>query len=48
MITQEDWKERSEFYSSVGQAISMWASMEDLLVEIAALLLDTSEEKAGC
>jgi hypothetical protein len=47
MITQEDWEERSEFYRSVGQAISMWASMEDLLVEIAALLLDTSEEKAG-
>jgi hypothetical protein len=44
---QWDRKKRSGFYSSVGQAISVWAAMETNLVEIAALLLGTSEEKAG-
>ena len=43
----ELWQEQSDFYRSVGQAISLWASMETNLVRIAAVLLDSSEEKAG-
>jgi hypothetical protein len=35
------------FYISVGQGITHWASMEGRLVQIAARLLKTSEEKAG-
>jgi hypothetical protein len=41
------WPERHDFYSSVGQAISLWASMETKLVYIASYLLGTSEHKAG-
>lgn len=40
-------KERTIFYAGVGQAISFWASMEGVLVEIAAKLLGTSERKTG-
>jgi len=39
--------ERSIFYSSVGQGISFWALMEGVLVQIAAKLLGTSEQKTG-
>src|SRR4051794_5257561 len=35
------------FYATVGQGISFWASMEGTLVQIAAKLLGTSEEKCG-
>jgi hypothetical protein len=35
------------FYKSVGQGISHWATMEGRLVQITAILLDTSEDKAG-
>lgn len=41
------WKRHQELYSSVGQAISMWASMEGEVVEIAAILLGTTERKTG-
>jgi hypothetical protein len=34
-------------YTSVGQALSAWAAMEQTLVAIAALLLRTSVPKAG-
>src|SRR5689334_7652919 len=46
-MDEAEWQRRSTFYSSVGQAISLWASMENKLVEIAALLLGTSEIKSG-
>lgn len=36
---------RNALYTSVGQALSHWASMEDLLVTIACLLLRTAEVK---
>jgi hypothetical protein len=35
------------FYMAVGQGISHWSSIEGRLVQIAANLLRTSEEKAG-
>ena len=44
---RQAWPLRYDFYSSVGQAISTWASMETHLVSIASHLLDTSEEKTG-
>ena len=34
-------------YTSVGQALSAWAAMEESLVGIVALLLRTSRPKAG-
>jgi len=40
-------EERTLFYSSVGQGISLWASMEGCIVELAAKLLDTTTEKTG-
>ena len=43
----ESWEIRAQFYSCVGQAISMWSSMEDQLVQLAASLLGTTEEKTG-
>jgi hypothetical protein len=43
----EEWKERQTFYSSVGQAISLWTSMETRLVMVASVLMGTSERKAG-
>lgn len=39
--------DRMLFYSSVGQGISLWASMESCLIEIAARLLNTTGEKTG-
>jgi hypothetical protein len=33
------------FYASVGQAISIWTSMESILVGIAAILLDEASLK---
>lgn len=41
------WRVRHDFYSSIGQAISHWSSMEDTLVRIAAQLLGTTNEKTG-
>jgi hypothetical protein len=38
---------RHTFFSSIGQAISMWGSMENILVSIASLLLNTDPDKAG-
>jgi hypothetical protein len=43
----DDWKQKSALYLSIGQGISLWASMEGTLVSIAARLLSTSEQKAG-
>ena len=43
----DDPEARRGLYTRVGQAISFWASMETRLVTIAALLLGTSEQKAG-
>jgi hypothetical protein len=40
-------EERKLFYSSVGQGISLWSSMESCLIEIAARLLNTTPEKTG-
>lgn len=40
-------EERTVFYSSVGQGISLWASMEGCIVELAARLLNTTTEKTG-
>jgi hypothetical protein len=41
------WEERQQFYGSVGQAISFWASLESKLIEVAAILLGTTEHKTG-
>jgi hypothetical protein len=41
------WEMHEGLYSSVGQAISFWASMEGKIVQIAAKLLETTDEKAG-
>jgi len=41
------WRRHQDLYSSVGQAISMWASMESEVIEIAAILLGTTEQKTG-
>ena len=39
--------EKESFYISVGQAISIWASMETKLVYIFSLLLGISPQRAG-
>jgi hypothetical protein len=44
---QKLWKQKESFYSAVGQAISMWSSMESKLVEIAAILLGATDHKTG-
>jgi hypothetical protein len=41
------WAKHEGLYSSVGQAISFWASMEGKVVQIGARLLGTSDIKAG-
>jgi hypothetical protein len=41
------WVNQLPFYASVGEAISLWASMEGRLVQIAAKLLGTTDQKAG-
>lgn len=46
-IDDTSWRRHEALYSSVGQAISMWASMEGEIIEIAALLIGTPERKAG-
>jgi hypothetical protein len=42
-----DEQNKYALYTSVGQALSVWAAMEEALVGIAALLLRTSLPKAG-
>jgi hypothetical protein len=44
---QKLWEQKESFYSAVGQAISMWSSMESKLVEVAAILLGTTDHKTG-
>jgi hypothetical protein len=46
-LTTEQWQTRMHFYSGIGQGISFWASMESLIVQIAARLIGTTDEKAG-
>src|SRR5437762_9628359 len=46
-VTDTVWKQHEALYSSIGQAISMWASMEGEIVEIATVLIGTTERKAG-
>ena len=41
------WELRRMFYTGVGQGISHWAHMEERLVEIAVILLGTTNRKAG-
>jgi hypothetical protein len=41
------WETSDTFYSAVGQGISFWTSMEARLVQIAARLMGTTDEKAG-
>lgn len=43
----DKWKKRADFYAGVGQAISIWASMESKLIEIASHLIGTTNAKAG-
>lgn len=35
------------FYTTIGQGITAWSGMEEVIVQIAAKLLRTSEVKAG-
>jgi hypothetical protein len=46
-LSGQTWEDRELFYAQVGQGISLWSSMEEHLVEIAARLLNTRLEKAG-
>jgi hypothetical protein len=46
-VTDTVWKQHETLYSSIGQAISMWASTEGEIVEIATILIGTTERKAG-
>jgi hypothetical protein len=41
------WEVRASFYAGVGQEISLWASMEGLLIEVTAALLGTTRNKSG-
>jgi hypothetical protein len=42
------WAEqRIQFFAAVGQAITFWAATEERLVQIAATLIPTTEDKAG-
>lgn len=45
--TDASWKRHEGLYSAVGQAISFWASMEGKVVQIAAMLVGTTDRKAG-
>jgi hypothetical protein len=38
---------QTPFLAAIGEAISLWASMEGILVQIAARLLGTTDRKAG-
>lgn len=46
-IDDTAWKAYEALYSSIGQAISLWASMEGEIIEVAAILIGTTERKAG-
>jgi hypothetical protein len=47
LMEEEYWAEKGSFYVAVGQAISVWASMETKLVYIFSLLLGIAPERAG-
>jgi hypothetical protein len=36
-----------DYYAAIGKAISGWSGTEGILVVLAAILLDTTQEKAG-
>lgn len=41
------WPYREVYYTGVGQSISAWANMETTIVRIFALVMHTTDEKAG-
>src|SRR4051812_32027345 len=47
MTITPEMEARLNFFGVVGHGISVWARMEVALIAIAAILLGTSQEKAG-